>query len=170
MRTFKCLLLCVGHLAVFLSISLLPDIRDYFDNPVVDIILSCFFAVFLFWIGAYIVLMPLLRCTKYNTRIAHIFATGAIVVYTICLSLLFVFIAHVIPAHFLQELSVLAGNVGLGFALLVVYDNMRGAPIKDTYNELMYQLEAIELSTNSTSCGLEDDDVQRGAISGLPPL
>jgi glucan phosphoethanolaminetransferase (alkaline phosphatase superfamily) len=160
MKTFKCWLLCFSHLSVYGSITLLPDVQDYLDNPIYDIIISCLLFVLLVLTGLYIVFMPLTWYLKYRPNVAFLVVALAIALYTIFLALLFVFLAPVVPPRILHESTVICGSVGLAFAVLVVYDNMQGAHIKDTYNEIMHALEEIE--RNDTTCGIEDDDdVQR---------
>ena len=54
--------------------------------------------------------------------------------------------------------------------VLIVYDNMKGAPIKDTYNELMNELDDIE-KASSTSCasdGLATMKVVRDSAIASP--
>ena len=158
MRTFKCMVLSAGHVCVYGSITMLPDIQQYFKNPIADIMLSSLLATVLVIIVSYIVLMPLTKILKCNGVLAYAVCSIAVVCYTIMLALLFVCLAPVIPMRILHEMNVICGNVGMAFTVLVVYDNMKGAHIRDTYNELLHELEDIERN-DETSCGVEDKAV-----------
>jgi len=162
MRTFKCILLCIGHIAVYLSITWTPDIQNYFDNPFTDIGIAIVLSALLMVIGVYIVVLPSSKLLTDDSKLAHIVAFIVILLYSALLVLLFMFVAPVIPERILHEFNLICGNVGVAFAVLVVYDNMKGAPIRDKYNDIMFELKQLENDIDGTGCGILDTDPHKG--------
>ena len=154
MRTFKCLGLSLGHLVLYATITLLPDVSHFVRHPVGIYLLAFACVALLVFFGLTIIRFPMTHELRHaNPTKAYIVLTVLLIGYTLCLASTLMLIAHFIPQRHLHELGVLMGNVGITFAVLIVYDNMEGAPIKDTYNELMSELDDIERA--STSCALD---------------
>ena len=147
---------------MYISITFLPDIRDFFDNPVADVFLSCCLVFLLFLIGLFVIFMPYSHFFKIRPCLSHTIILLAILLYSISLSLLFVFISPIVPRRVLHEFTVICGSVGLTFGVLVVYDNMKGVPLEDTYNNLMQELKDIE--RQDTSCATNYDDIHRDLV------
>lgn len=125
---------------------------DYVQEPLAVYILAFVFIVLLALTGSYVVLFPFASKHKHNSKIAHLILTVVIALYVACLASTLILIAPNIPIRYLHEIGVLVGNVGVTFGVLIVYDNMKGTPIKDVYNELLNDLTIIE---QDTSCAIQ---------------
>lgn len=155
MRTLKCILLCIGHISVYLSITWTPHIQDYFDNQLADFVIAVGLALLLGIVAAYIVFSTF---SQQRSWLTHVAIYASVMLYTVLLALIVVFLAPLTPERILHEFNLICGNIGVMFGVLVVYDNMKGAPIRDTYNDLMFELQQMENEEGGTGCGIDIED------------
>lgn len=168
MRWFKCLVLCVGHIMVHLSLAFIPVSDETLKYALEH--------EFLKWIGisistgfismslaAYLVALPITECLKRNRNSAHCVIMVVAMLYFANLSIMLWAMQHMLIQSTVIQCYTVSGQIGLVFGLLVLYDNMKGENVKDLYERVLEELDD-ELEMTSNKVGIEDNDLQRERV------
>jgi len=124
MRWFKCLVLCVGHLLVMLSLAFITVSDEVLENEKkhflkwFGMIMGTGLATII--CGSYLIALPILTCIKKSKIRVHFFIVFTSICYFINLSLLLWALQHMLTQATIMQCYVVSGQIGLVFGLLVL--------------------------------------------------
>lgn len=166
MRWFKCLILCVGHLIVHLSLAFIQVSDETMKEESKNFLK--WFAIIMgsgcLSIGffSYLLVLPVMTCLKKSKLKTHFMVLFVTSCYFANLSVMLWGLQHVLIQSTVNQCYAVSGHIGLVFGLLVLYDNMKGESTKELYERVLDELDdELELGTVSNKIGIDDDDVQR---------
>ena len=125
MRWVKCLLLCLGHILVNLSLvfvtvsdEALRVERNYHFFKWVGLVLAT--ATITLITGAYLIALPVLKCLKQSKLRSYTVLSVVSIFYFISLSVMLWALQHLLIQPTVMQCYAVSGQIGLVFGLLVL--------------------------------------------------
>jgi len=125
MRWFKCLVLCVGHIFVNISLAFIVVSDESLQYSInhhflwwIFVTLGSAIGVIIF--ASYIIAMPVLKCLKNNLGCAHVIIVLISVLYFISFSGMLYGMQHMLVQTTIMQCYAVSGQIGLVFGLLVL--------------------------------------------------
>jgi len=124
MRWFKCLVLCVGHILVNLSLAFIPvsdeTLKEEQHHFLKWFSISLGSALLTVVFGAYVVVLPIFKCLKINKLRAHLVIVFVSILYFVNLSVMLWGLQHFLVQATIMQCYAVSGQIGLVFGLLVL--------------------------------------------------
>jgi len=125
MRWFKCLVLCVGHIFVNISLAFIVVSDESLENSRNHHVMWWIFVTLGSSIGVvtfatYLIMLPILQCLKNNKIRAHVVILCVSMLYFISFSGMLYGMQHMFVQTTIMQCYAVSGQIGLVFGLLVL--------------------------------------------------
>mgnify|MGYP003646628464 CR=1 FL=1 len=124
MRWFKCLILCLGHLLVMISLAFVTvtdeELKTAKHNFLKWFLIAVGNAFLTLMFGSYVIALPLLTCLKKNKMRAHLMIVFVAIFYFTALSIMLWALQHIFIQSTVIQCYAISGQIGLVFGLFVL--------------------------------------------------